>query len=116
MIQSMNKVYLPCLAAAILFVGFVDTHTDETPIILGILLILSGALGLAFPRQFLITWPVTGCVLFGTETLVGFDVLHASWPTRPGVPWPTLVGLVPALIGAGAGAGLRRLAARTVSV
>jgi hypothetical protein len=112
----MTRFYWPCLMAAVLLIAFVDTHTDETPIILGIVVILSGALGLAFPRQFLITWLVTGCVLFVTETLVGFGVLHAPWPTKPGVPWPTLVGLIPALIGAGVGAGIRRLAARTVSV
>jgi hypothetical protein len=112
----MTRFYAPFLVAAILSIGFVDTHTDETPIILGILLILSGALGLAFPRQFVITSLVTGCVLFVTETLVGYGFLHAPWPTRHAVPWPTLVGLVPALVGAGVGAGLRRLAARTVSV
>ena len=112
----MTRFYAPFLVAAILAIGFVDTHTDEIPLILGILLLLSGALGVAFPRQFLITWLVTGCVLFVTETLVGYGFLHAPWPTRRGVPWPTLVGLLPALVGAGAGAGLRRLAARTVSV
>ena len=99
-----------------LSVGFVDTHTDETPIILAILLILSGALGLAFPRQFPITWLATGCVLFVTEMLVRFGILHAPWPTQPGLPWPALVGFIPALVGAGAGAGIRRLAAGTVSV
>ena len=112
----MTRLYAPFLAAAILAIGFVDTHTDETPIILGILLILSGALGLAFPRQFLVTWLATGCVLLVSETLVASGILHAPWPTRPGVPWPTLVGLVPALVGAGVGAGVRRLAARTASV
>lgn len=112
----MTRFYAPFLVAAILSIGFVDTHTDETPIILGILLILSAALGLAFPRQFLTTWLVTGCLLFVTETLVGYGVLHAPWPVKSGVPWPTLVGLLPALLGAGVGAGLRRLAARTVSV
>ena len=112
----MTRFYWPCLAAATVAIGFVDTHTDETPVILGVLLILSGALGFAFPGRFPITWLVTGCVLFVTETLVSYEVLHAPWPTQPGVPWPTLVGLVPALVGAGMGAGLRRLAARTVSV
>jgi hypothetical protein len=112
----MTGFYWPCLVTAALLIGFVDTHTDETPIILGILLILSGSLGLVFPKQFLITWLVTGCVLFVTETLVAYGVLHAPWPTHPGVPWPTLVGLVPALVGSGAGAGIRRLAARTASV
>jgi hypothetical protein len=112
----MTRLYAPFLVAAILSIGFVDTHTDETPVILGVLLILSGALGLAFPRQFPITWLVTGCVLFVTETLAGYGILHAPWPTQPGVPWATLVGLVPALVGAGVGSGLRRLAARTVSV
>ncbi len=112
----MTEFYGPCLAAAALSIGFVDTHTDETPIILGILLILSGALGFAFPKQFFVTWLVTGCVLFVTETLVGYGVLQAPWPTGPGVPWPTLVGLIPALVGAGTGAGIRRLAARTASV
>jgi hypothetical protein len=108
----MTRFYAPFLVAAILSIGFVDTHTDETPIILGIVLILSGALGLAFPRQFLTTWLVTGCVLFVTETLVGYGILHAPWPTQPGLPWPTLVGLVAALVGAGVGSGLRKLADR----
>jgi hypothetical protein len=112
----MTRFYAPFLVAAILAIGFVDTHTDETPIILGILLILSGALGVAFPRRFLTTWLVMGCVLFVTETLVGYGVLRAPWPAQPGVPWPTLVGFVPALIGSGVGSGFRRLAARTVSV
>jgi hypothetical protein len=112
----MTRFYWASLAAAVLVVGFVDTHTDETPIILGILLILSGALGLGFPKHFPTTWLVTGCVLFVTETLVAYGYLHAPWPAQRSVPWPTLVGLVPALVGAGVGAGIRRLAAGTVSV
>jgi hypothetical protein len=112
----MTRLYWPCLTAAVLLIAFVDTHTDETPVILGIVVILSGALGLAFPRKFPITWLVTGCALFVTETLVSYGFLHAPWPTQPGVPWPALVGLIPALVGAGVGAGFRRLAARTLSV
>ena len=115
-IQSMKKLYWPCLAVAALFIGFADTHTDETPIILGIVLILSGILGLSFPKNFLATWLVTGFALFVTETLVGFGVLQASWPSSPGIHWPTLVGLVPALVGAGAGTGIRRVAAKPASV
>ena len=66
----MTRFYAPFLVAAVLSIAFVDTHTDEAPFILGILLILSGALGLAFPRQFAITWLVTGCVLFFTDGMV----------------------------------------------
>jgi hypothetical protein len=116
MLQSMSKTYWLCLAVAVLCIGFVDTHTDETPIILGILLILSGTLGLVFPKRFLATWLVTGFVPFVTESLVGVGVLHAPWPAGPGISWPSLVALVPALVGAGAGFGIRKLAARTASV
>lgn len=112
----MAMLYWPCLAAAILSIGFTDTHTDETPVILGFLLIVSGVLGIAFPAQFVTTGLTMGIVLFVTETLVGYGVLHAPWPAVPGIHWAPLVGLIPALTGAGAGAAIRRVAAKTASV
>jgi hypothetical protein len=114
--QSMRSLYWPFLAATILFIGFVDTHTDEDGIILGTVLILSGLLGMLFPRRFVFTWLIAGCVLFVTETLVRYGLLHAPWPSSPGFSWAPLVALVPALLGAGAGVGIRRLAAGSPSV
>ena len=112
----MAKLYGPCLVAAVLFLGFSDTHTDEDAILLGFVLIASGVLGLIFPRYFATTGIVLGLVMFVTETLVHYGILHAPWPSAPGIPWAPLVALVPALLGAGAGAGIRRIAARTASV
>ena len=111
MMQSMDKLYWPCLIASALFIGWCDTHTDETPIVLGFVLIVSGALGLLWPRYFLITGVVVGLSVFAAETLVNFGALRAPYPAKSGFAWPALVAVIPAMAGAAAGAGIRRMSA-----
>jgi len=109
MMQSMDKLYWPCLIASTLFIGWCDTHTNEIPVVLGFVLIISGALGLLWPQYFLITGVVIGLSLFMAETLVNFGALRAPYPAKPGLPWPALLALIPAMVGAAAGAGIRRM-------
>ena len=106
----MSKLYWPCLIAAAFFIGWCDTHTDEIPIVLGFVLIICGALGLLWPQYFLLTGIVVGLSVFAAETLVNFGVLRAPYPSKPGLPWPALLALIPAMVGAAAGAGIRRMA------
>jgi hypothetical protein len=109
MMQSMDKLYWPCLIAAAVFIGWCDTHTDEITLVLGFVLIVCGALGLLWPQYFLISGIVVGLSLFATESLVNLGLLNARYPERGGIPWPALLALIPAMIGAAAGAGIRRM-------
>ena len=111
----MKRFYWPCLAGVVLFIGFADSHTDETPVILGILLLLAAFLGLINPARFIATGLVTGSVVFLTETLVTYGFLRAPYASGPGLPWPALIAFIPAFLGAGGGAGIRRLVTRSLS-
>jgi len=106
----MRIVYWPCLLAASAFLVWAHTHTDELPIVLGFVLITGAILGAVFPRQFPATALVIGAAVFVAETLVHFSVLRAPYPPSMGLPWVALVAYVPAILGVGLGAGLRRLA------
>jgi len=108
MIQSMQKSYIPLLVISALFLGWAHTHTDEIPIVLGIILIVSGVIGLLFPRYAVISALVLGPAIFCAETLVHFHVLSAPYPPSPGIPWVALIGFVPAGVGVAAGAVIRR--------
>ena len=104
----MRVLYWPCLRAAAAFLVWAHTHTDEIPVVLGFVLIAGGILGAAFPKPFAVTVLVLGAALFCAETLVHFGVLRAPYPPSAGLPWVALVGYVPAILGVGVGAGLRR--------
>jgi hypothetical protein len=108
MIQSMQKFYIPLLLISALFLGWAHTHTDEIPIVLGIVLIVSGVVGILFPRHAVISILVLGPAIFCAETLVHFGVLRAPYPPSNGLPWAALAGFVPAAIGVGVGAMVRR--------
>lgn len=104
----MNATYFLCLPCSVAALIFLHTHTDELPIVLGSVLILSAVLGVAFPRRWLISLAAVGASLFVAELLVQAAVLRAPWRSAPGIPWVALVAYVPALVGISLGAGLRR--------
>lgn len=104
----MQKFYIPLLVISALFLGFAHTHTDEIPIVLGMILIVGGVIGLLFPRYAVISAIVLGPAIFCAETLVHFHVLNAPYPPSHGIPWVALVGFVPAIIGVAVGALIRR--------
>jgi hypothetical protein len=108
-LQSMNVVYWVCVLAVAGFVGWTHDHTDEIPVVLGFVLILSTVLGVMFPRRALITGLLTGAPVFIVETLVHYSLIRAPYPPSVGLPWPALLGLVPALGGAFFGAAVRGL-------
>jgi len=105
----MKIAYGLCLSAAFLFLGWADTHTDGVSLVLGFVLLAGGLLGITFPRRALESWVVLGGAVFVTETLVHFSVLRAPYQPSSGLPWPALVAYVPAALGVGIGAGVRRL-------
>jgi hypothetical protein len=90
-------------------VGYVNTHTDEIPIVLGCALVAAGLLGLTQPRA-----PWRWAVLVALALPVG-QAIALVFNLR--VPYPntwsdlpvTTVALVPCLIGAYAGALARRI-------
>ena len=104
----MQKFYVPLLVISALFLGWAHTHTDVIPIVLGFILIVSGVLGLLFPKHAVISVLVLGPAIFCAETLVHFHVLQAPYPPSSGIPWAGLLGFVPAIAGAAAGAVVRR--------
>jgi len=98
-----------CVLAAATFIGWTDAHTDEIPVVLGIVLILSALLGGVFPRRPWLTGFLTGAPPFVVETLVHFLIVHAPYKPSAGIPWPALLGLVPAMGGAFFGSAIRHL-------
>lgn len=99
----MRMLYWPFLLTATAFMVWTDTHTDEAPVILGILLILSLALGALFPGKALVTALLLGAAVPVAEILVHFGILRATWAASTGWPWPAFVAYVPALFGTGIG-------------
>jgi hypothetical protein len=98
-----------CVLTVATFIGWTDAHTDEIPVVLGFVLLLSAVLGAVFPRWPWITGFLTGAPPFIVETLVHFLVVHAPYRPSAGIPWPALLGFVPALGGAFFGSAIRHL-------
>jgi hypothetical protein len=105
----MDRFYLSFLLVASGFLVWAHTHTDELPMLLGLVLLTAAGLAAAYPRRFLTTSLVLGAMLFVAETLVHFGLLRAPYPASAGLPWVALVAYVPAVFGVGLGAAGRRL-------
>lgn len=105
----MSRAQWVCVLAASAFIGWAHDHTDEIPVVLGFVLILSALLGLIFPRKPWLTGLLTGAPVFLVETLVHFHVIGAPYPPSSGLPWPALVAFVPSLGGAFFGSAMRHL-------
>ena len=103
----MKYLYPLSLLVAAVFLIWVHTHTDELPIVLGLVLLSAGGVAAAFPKRFLTTLLVLGATLFIAETLVHFGLLQAPYAASTGLPWVALVAYVPAAIGAGLGRLIR---------
>ena len=109
--RSVSLLAFGCGLAVV--VGFVNLHTDEMGIVVGSVLIASGTLGLAEPRGAWRWGVLVGLALPARQAL--FHLLGAR------VPYPnewsdlpvTAVALVPALVGAYAGAFGRTLVRAT---
>jgi hypothetical protein len=103
---------LPGLVAALglaVGVGYVNTHTDEIPVVLGCALIAAGLLGLTQPRA-----PWRWAFLVALALPVGQAIalvlnLRVPYPNGWSDLPVTAVALVPCLIGAYAGALARRI-------
>jgi hypothetical protein len=106
----MRILYWPCLALAAGFLIWAHTHTDEVPVVLGFVLLVSAFVAVVFPQMLLVTGLVTGASPFIAETLVHFSVLRAPYPASEGMPWAALFGYVPAIFGVGIAAAVRRMA------
>lgn len=101
--------YWVCMLAGAALIGWSDAHTDEVPIVLGIILILSSLLGGVFPQRPWLTALFLGSPVFFVETLVHFSVIRAPYPPSAGLPWPALLAFIPAMGGAFLGSAVRRL-------
>jgi hypothetical protein len=108
-IQSMKTAWWFAAILGPLFLGWAHVHTDEIPVVLGFVLIVSAVLGALEPSRFLVSWAVAGAPLFVAETLVHFGMIGAPYPPSAGLPFVALVAYVPAAIGVAAGAGVRRM-------
>ncbi len=98
---------IPALLAMFALV-FLHTHTDEIPVVLGAVLILSAVVSGMAPRNWLANVVLLGSALPLAEILVQRHVLVAPWPVGPGFPWAALTGYVPTVIGVAIGVGVRR--------
>jgi hypothetical protein len=102
-----------CVAISATFIGWSQDHTDEIPVVLGFILILSAILGGVFPRRPWLTGFLMGIPPFIVETLVHFAVIKAPYPASINMPWPALFAFVPAMGGAFFGSAIRRLNKQT---
>src|SRR5580658_8870328 len=91
------------------FIGWTHAHTDEIPVVLGFVLILSSLLGGIFPRRPWLTGFLLGAPVFTVETLVHFSLIRAPYPPSAGIPWAALAAFVPAMGGAFFGSVVRNL-------
>ncbi len=98
-----------CVLACAAFIGWTHAHTDEIPVVMGFILILSAALGLVFPKRPWLAGFLVGIPVFLVETLVHFSLVHAPYPASAEIPWVALVGLIPALGGMFFGSAVRHL-------
>jgi hypothetical protein len=92
-----------------IIVGYVNTHTDEIPIVLSCALIATGLLGLALPRA-----PWRWAVLVALALPVGQAIalvlgLRVPYPNSWSALPVTAVAVVPCLIGAYGRALVRRI-------
>jgi hypothetical protein len=105
----MKRAQWPCVIAAAIFIGVLHSHTDEIPVVLGFVLLLSAILGLIFPSRPWLTGLIVGLPPFFIETLAHFGLVHVRYLAPKGSPWPALLGLVPALGGALLASAVRHL-------
>ena len=97
------------VAVVVGFVGYLNTHTDETGILAGSILILGAALGFAAPRG---AWRLA--TLVGLAVPVSQAIAHLAGMRVPYAnDWSDIltsfVALVPAFIGTYLGVALRHL-------
>ena len=98
-----------CVLGGASLIGWSHTHTDEIPVVLGLVLILSSILGAVFPSRPWITGFVLGGSVFFVETLVHYSVIRAHYPPSAGLPWAALFALLPGMGGAFFGSAVRHL-------
>jgi hypothetical protein len=94
----------------VLFTGYLNTHTDELLVLVPWVVVATTTLGIAQPR-----WPWRWALLIGLAvpfSLVLFYLLglRVPYPNNPGDIAMSFLVIVPAFVGAYAGAGVRRLA------
>jgi len=104
-----NAAQWICVFAGALFIGWSHAHTDEIPVVLGFILILSSLLGGVFPRRPWLTGFLMGAPPFIVETLLHFGMIRAPYPASSGLPWAALFAFVPAMGGAFFGSAVRHL-------
>src|SRR6185312_1270800 len=68
-VQSMKAMQWICVVAGAGFIGWTHAHTDEVPVVLGFILILSAILGGVFPRKPWLTGLIVGIAPFVVEAL-----------------------------------------------
>jgi len=98
-----------CVLGGAVFVGWCDAHTDEIPVVLGFVLLLSAILGGVFPARPWLTGFLMGAPMFLVETLAHFSVIHVPYTPSAGLPWAALLGFIPAMGGAFFGSAVRHL-------
>ncbi len=98
-------------AATLLFcaiaTGFIHTHTDEIPVVLGCVAALAAAGTSVCRTPWLPAALCTGSAVPLSELLVQGGILRAPWPAGHGFPFAALVAFAPAFAGAALAASAR---------
>jgi uncharacterized membrane protein YhhN len=98
-----------CVLGGAFFIAWSDAHTDEIPVVLGFALVVSAVLGIAFPRLPWVTGFLIGIQPFFVEMLAHLLIVHTPYKPSAGIPWPALLGLIPAMGGVFFGSAIRNL-------
>lgn len=102
--------HLAALAALAAVIIWVHTHTDEIPVVFGVVGVAGILMGSFFQSRFVLSGLVLGLAPIAAELLVRFGAIPAPWPPTPlaSLPLITLVCQFPALLGTSLGWFLRR--------
>lgn len=104
-----NITQWACVVISACLIAWAHDHTDEVPVVLGLILILSAILGGVFPRRPWLTGFLMGVSPFIVETLLHYGLIRAPYPASSGLPWAALFAFVPAFGGAFFGSAVRSL-------
>ena len=110
--DAMNAIVAIATLVFAAILVFFEWHTDEVTVVLAALITSSAILGYLKPAWFV----AVGVALGATLSLAHLSTIATGWIPRYEVRPPSLMGalslavlIIPAVIGAGAGAGLRRI-------
>ena len=79
----MKQLYWPSALCGAAFLGWAHCHTDEIPIVFGLVIIVGALLGVVSPRRAVLSWAVVGAPIPVVEILVHYSLIRAPYHATP---------------------------------